>query len=116
MDFVHQFIEAYGLEIVMAILGAIATFFGAWFKKHYTEKINTKTKEKVVKICVEAVEQIYKELHGEEKYNKVVEAVVEMLDEKGIPITELELKMLIEATVGEFNEAFKKTETPQLTE
>ena len=31
-----------------------------------------------------------------------------MLAEKGIAITDLELRMLIEAAVAEFNEAFKK--------
>lgn len=31
-----------------------------------------------------------------------------MLNEKGITITDLELKMLIEATVSKFNEAFRK--------
>lgn len=49
----------------------------------------------------------YKDLHGEEKYNKVVESVSEMLLEKGITITELELKMLVEAAVGEFNKVFE---------
>lgn len=40
--------------------------------------------------------------------NKAAEAIVEMLNEKGITITDLELKMLIEATVSKFNEAFRK--------
>ena len=107
MDFIQQFISEYGTAILYAILTAMAGAFGVWAKRLYTKFINDKTKEKVVKVCVGAVEQLYKELHGEEKYNKVVESVVEMLDEKGITITELELKMLIEATVCEFNEAFK---------
>ena len=36
-----------------------------------------------------------------------------MLGEKGITITELELKMLIESTVGSFNDAFNKEPLPQ---
>ena len=48
-------------------------------------------------------------LHGQDKYNKVVESVSEMLTEKGITITEIELKMLIEAAVGEFNKVFEST-------
>ena len=100
----------YGTTILYAILTAIAGALGMWIKKVYTEVVNTKTKERIVKVCVQAVEQLYKDLHGEEKYNKVVESVVQMLEEKGITITELELKMLIEAAVGEFNEAFKKPE------
>ena len=111
MEFITQFISEYGTTILYAILTAIAGALGMWIKKVYTEVVNTKTKERIVRVCVQAVEQLYKDLHGEEKYNKVVESVVQMLEEKGITITELELKMLIEAAVGEFNEAFKKTET-----
>ena len=111
MDFITQFISEYGTTILYGILTAIAGALGIWVKNLYTEYVNDKTKEKIVRICVGAVEQLYKDLHGEEKYNKVVESVVEMLGEKGITISELELKMLIEATVAEFNEAFKKTET-----
>lgn len=110
MEFITQFISEYGTTILYAILTAIAGALGMWIKKVYTEVVNTKTKERIVKVCVQAVEQLYKGLHGEEKYNKVVESVVQMLEEKGITITELELKMLIEAAVGEFNEAFKKPE------
>ena len=110
MEFITQFISEYGTTILYAILTAIAGALGMWIKQVYTEVVNTKTKERIVKICVQAVEQLYKDLHGEEKYNKVVESVVQMLEEKGITITELELKMLIEAAVGEFNEAFKKSE------
>lgn len=111
MDFITQFISEYGTTILYGILTAIAGALGIWVKSLYTEYVNDKTKEKIVRICVGAVEQLYKDLHGEEKYNKVVESVVEMLGEKGITISELELKMLIEATVAEFNETFKKTET-----
>ena len=110
MEFIAKFISEYGTTILYGILTAIAGAFAIWAKKVYNDFINTKTKEKIVKVCVNAVEQLYKDLHGEEKYNKVVESVVEMLGEKGITITELELKMLIEATVGEFNETFKNTE------
>ena len=106
MDLLTQFISEYGTTILYGVLTAIAGALGVWVKSLYTKYINDKTKENVVKVCVGAVEQLYKELHGEEKYNKVVESATEMLEEKGITISELELKMLIESTVGEFNKAF----------
>ena len=37
-------------------------------------------------------------------------AASEMLGEKGITVSDLELRVLIEAAVAEFNEAFNKTE------
>ena len=80
MEFITQFISEYGTTILYAILTAIAGALGMWIKKVYTEVVNTKTKERIVKVCVQAVEQLYKDLHGEEKYNKVVESVVQMLE------------------------------------
>lgn len=114
MDIFSQFINEYGTTILYTILTALAGYIGIWVKSLYTKYINDKTKQDVVKTCVSAVEQLYKDLHGEEKYNKVVESVSEMLMEKGITITDLELKMLIEAAVGEFNEVFNST--PAITE
>lgn len=106
----NQFISEYGTTILYTILTAIAGYVGIWVKSLYTKYVNDKTKQDVVKTCVSAVEQLYKDLHGEDKYNKVVESVSEMLSEKGITITELELKMLVEATVGEFNKVFETGE------
>lgn len=104
---INEFINEYGMTILYTLLTAFAGYIGLWIKKLYTKYINDKTKREVVKTCVRAIEQLYKNLHGEEKYNEVVKSVSEMLEEKGISITELEIKMLIEATVGEFNEVFK---------
>ncbi len=113
MEFFNQFINEYGTTILYTILTALAGYLGIWVKSLYTKYINDKTKQDVVKTCVSAVEQLYKDLHGEEKYNMVVESVSDMLEEKGITITELELKMLIEAAVGEFNKVFS---TPAITD
>ncbi len=108
MEFITTFLSEYGTAIFYAILTALAGILGGWAKQLYTRYVNDKTKEAVVKVCVKAVEQLYKDLHGEEKYHEVVESATAMLNEKGITITELELKMLIEAAVCEFNKAFEK--------
>lgn len=108
MEFITMFINEYGTTILYAVLTAIAGYIGIWLKRLYTKYINDKTKQDVVKTCVKAVEQLYKDLHGAEKYQEVVESAAAMLNEKGITITELELKMLIEAAVCEFNKAFEK--------
>ena len=94
------------MTILYALITGIAGYIGIWIKSLYTKHINDKTKKDVVKTCVQAVEQLYKDLHGEEKYNEVVKSASEMLAVKGITITELEIKMLIEAAVGEFNDVF----------
>ena len=106
MELLKNFISENGTEILGAIITAIAGYIGVVLKNVYTKYINDKTKQSVVKTCVQAIEQLYKDLHGEEKLNKVIESATDMLAEKGISITDLELRMLIESAVGEFNDNF----------
>ncbi len=101
-----EFINEYGTTIIYTLLTALAGYIGLWIKSLYTKYINDKTKKDVVSTCVKAVEQLYKDLHGEDKYNEVVKSASEMLALKGITISDLEIKMLIEAAVAEFNDAF----------
>ena len=108
MELLKNFISENGTEILGAIITAIAGYIGVVLKNVYTKYINDKTKQSVVKTCVQAIEQLYKDLHGEEKLNKVIESATDMLAEKGISITDLELRMLIESAVGEFNDNFSK--------
>lgn len=103
-----QFISEYGTQILYLIFTAIAGYIGIVVKNLYQKYVNDQTKKDVVKTVVQGIEQIYKDIHGEEKLDKALEAASEMLFEKGIKITEFELKMLIEASVAEFNDAFNK--------
>ena len=98
----------YGLPVIAAALTALAGFIGTQVKKLYERYINDKTKEAVVRTCVKAAEQLYHDLGGPEKLKKAQEGAVEMLNEKGIPISELELNLLIESVVSEFNYGFAK--------
>ena len=111
MEFIKLFISQYGATILYAVLTALAGYIGIFAKKLYTKYVNDKTKQAVAKTVVQAVEQIYKDLHGEEKLNKALEAASEMLAEKGITITDLEMRMLIEAALAEFNKAFEQGNT-----
>lgn len=105
----HQEIfVTYGLPVIAAALTAFAGFIGAQVKKLYERYINDKTKEAVVRTCVKAAEQLYHDLGGPEKLKKAQEGVRQMLEEKGIPISELEMNMLIESVVSEFNYGFAK--------
>lgn len=103
-----EFINAYGLQIMYAIITAIAGYVGIVVKNLVTKYLNDKTKKAVAKSAVQFVEQVYKDIHGEEKLAEALVAASEMLAEKGITVTDLELRVLIEAAVAEFNEAFNK--------
>ena len=115
MEFIKNFISEYGTTILYAILTAIGGYLGIWAKKLYTKYVNDKTKQAVAKTVVQAVEQLYKDLRGEEKLEKALEAAADMLTERGIMVTDLELRILIEAAVGEFNKAFEKDPAADIT-
>ena len=103
-----EFINEYGMQLLYAIITAIAGYIGIVVKNLVTKYLNDKTKQAVAKTAVKYVEQVCKDLHGEEKLNEALIAASEMLAEKGITITDLEIRVLIEAAVAEFNEAFNK--------
>lgn len=104
-----EFVNQYGLQILYTIITAIAGYVGLVIKNLCTKYINDKTKQNVAKSAVQFVEQVYKDLHGEDKLSAALNAASEMLAEKGITITDLEMRVLIEAAVSEFNDAFNKT-------
>lgn len=111
-----EFINAYGMQILYAILTAIAGYIGIVVKNLVTKYLNDKTKQSVAKSAVQFVEQVYKNMHGEEKLDAALTAASEMLAEKGITVTDLEMRVLIEAAVAEFNEAFNKNVVEEPTE
>ena len=111
-----EFINQYGYDLLYAIVVAIGGFIGMALKNLATKFVNDKIKAQVAMTAVKGVEQIYKDLHGEEKLNAALSAASEMLAEKGISCSELELRMLIEAAVAECNNAFNKKDAKEAAE
>lgn len=113
-----NFLNEYGL--LSAIITGLASALGVLIKKAYDRTIGArfedKTKKEVAAQVVKYVEQVYKDLHGEDKLEKAIEASADILNEKGIKVTDLELRVLLEAALAELNNAFKKTETPEKSE
>lgn len=97
-----QFINAimpYVITIVTALLGYVSVAI----KNKISKKLDTQTKQEVVRATVEYVEQVYQALGGAEKLQKAIEQARLILQEKGISITEVELKMLLESAVYGMN-------------
>lgn len=111
MEFIKMFISEYGTALMYIVVTAVFGYLGVQVKALVDKYLNDKTKRDVARTVVQAVEQIYKDLHGEDKLNKALESASEMLAAKGITITDLEIKMLIEAAVAEFNKAFETKES-----
>ena len=103
---VKEFLAQYGMEMISTIVVAIMGFIGICIKNMIKKISDDKTKEQVCKTVVKAVEQIYSDLTGTEKYEKAVENITDMLTEKGISATELEVQMLIESCVKEMKVSF----------
>lgn len=106
-----EFINAYGLQIMYALITAVAGYIGIALKNLYNKYVNTKIKRDVAETAVRGVEQIYKDIHGDEKLDVALKAASEMLAEHGITVSDLELRMLIEAAVERMNEEFQKGKT-----
>ena len=102
----YELLMSYLLPVIGTALVSLAGFFGAQLKALYQKYVNDRTKEAVARTCVKAVEQLYHDLGGPEKLKKAQEGIRQMLEEKGIPISELEMEMLIESVVSEFNYGF----------
>ena len=111
MDGLKVFINQYGLEIVTTIVTAIVGYIAVVAKNLAQKYINDKTKKDVAKIVVSGIEQCYKALEGPQKLQKALEAASSMLAEKGIKVTEVELRMLLESALSEFNKVFENSGT-----
>ena len=106
MELFTLFMQEYGIAIIGTFLTAIFGALGLLAKSLAEKYLNDKTKQNIAKIVVQGVEQVYKDLHGEEKLNKGLELFSEMLAEKNITISDFEMRLLLEAAVGEFNRVF----------
>ena len=109
MEIISEFLTNYGGEIILGVVTTVFGFIGTAIKNIVKQWANNKEKREIVKDVVRSVEQIYTTIHGSEKLHKAIETASEILHEKGIPVTELELMTLIESAVAEFNDAFNKS-------
>lgn len=106
-SFLIDFINQYGMTILYAIICAVGSAVALGLKSLLKKYVNDKTKKSIAKTVVAAIEQMYKDLAGEEKLNLAIKSMSEMLAEKGITISEIEIRMLLEAAVGEAKNVFK---------
>ena len=91
------------LEYLPILLGTVFTILIGFIRSKFNQYINTETKQKIVQDTVYYVEQLFKDLHGEDKLNKAKDIIIKLLADKGIKFTETELEVLIESTVNQMN-------------
>lgn len=98
------------LPVLATFLTGLFTYIGTRLKKVYEEKVNTETAKNVVEDTVRFVQQVYKDLKGPEKLEKATAQVVEVLQSKGISMSEAEINMLIESAVYGLNKGWFQPE------
>lgn len=110
-----EIIRYYGMHIIglllVAVAGCLGLVFRNWLSKWVqaeTDRLDGETKVKIAKTVVAFVEQVWKDLHGQDKLWKALDKARELLAKKGIAFDAEEMEILIEAAVAEFNEVFRK--------
>lgn len=107
-----NFMSNYIAQILGVVLVALLGYLGVKAKQLYTKYINTEMKMAICRTAVRFVEQVFRDIHGEEKLHEAMKKASELLAGYGITITEDELVTMIEAAVNEFSDNFnKKLET-----
>ena len=101
-----DFLNIYGIKIIAGIIGLIFTALGFAMKKAITKFLNTKEKRQLAQDVVLYVEQYWKELKGQDKFDVAAEAFAQILEERGIKTSAIEIRTLIESALGAFNNAF----------
>lgn len=108
MEIINTIITTYGTPLVGLILSIVFGGLGLIAKKLFDKYIDTPIKEAVARTAAAFVEQIWKDIHGAEKLQKALETAEILLKKKGLAFDAEEMKILIEAAVAEFNDAFAK--------
>lgn len=98
---------------VLVLLATVAAGYAvAWFRKRLgvegMKRIEAElaAKQELAALAVRFVEQVYKDIHGEAKYQKAAEWLAARVGELGLKITPEEIKGLIEAALRTFKDEF----------
>ena len=102
MKYFIDFMNQYGVTFIHSIAALVLSYVSFEIKRIYNKCVNEKTKKEVVKMVCNAINQLYPNISGEEKLNKAISNSKEILLEKNINISDLELRMYIECYVGCF--------------
>ena len=115
-NIVLEIVNEYGMELLKALVLISAGCLAVIVARLCSRYVNTEVKRTLARTGVLFVEQVYKDLHGEEKMAKFLEWVAARLKQYGIKFDAEEMKALAEAWLAEFNGAFAKYIQAELVE
>lgn len=102
------FVTNYGTQLIGMILLAVFGCLAYAAKQIVRTYLNDETKLGIARTVVRFVEQVWTEIHGQDKLQKALETAESLLKKKGIPFDADEMMVLIEAAVQEMNEIIKQ--------
>ncbi len=94
-----DFTKEYGLNIIHSIIMGILSYIALDIKKVHKKYVQDKTKKDVVKMVCNYVNEVYPTSTSEDKLNIAFNSAREILKEKGITISDLELKVLLHNSI-----------------
>ena len=103
-----EIIAVYGAQIVGTLLVAVFGILGMAARDLAAKYLDSSAKRTLARTVVRFAEQVYKDLHGQEKLSAALAVFASLLRERGIRASETEMTVLLEAAVAEFNNAFSK--------
>ncbi|MGB9825726.1 MAG: phage holin, partial [Desulfofundulus sp.] len=98
-------------DLLAILIPALAALAVEYLRRRLgTEKVKRiqeelATKQELATLAVRFVEQVYKDLHGPDKYQKAAEWLAARAQEHGLKLTAEEIKGLIEAALRQLKDA-----------
>ena len=105
-QFLIDMLTLYAPSFLEAVLMFAVGLLALAANKYVKPILQNKVIMVIAKNVVLAVEQTYKDLHGEQKLNKGLEAFSEMLAAKHIKVSANEMRVMLEAALAELNGVF----------
>lgn len=101
-----EMLTIYAPQLMEAILYVIVGILTLAASKYIKPLLQNKVIMVLAKNAVKFVEQSFKELHGEDKLNKALEALSLQLAKWKIKISADEMKVMLEAALADLNGVF----------
>lgn len=100
MEIVNQIL----IPVLEAILTIVFSYVAIKIKNYLENKEISEEVKTVINDTVKYVEQVYKDLDGEQKLQNAISNITKLLEEKGITISQEEMRTLIESAVYNINQ------------
>lgn len=104
----EYFIYTYGSQVLLAILCMLFGGLGLLVRQLAQRYLTDESKRAAAATAVRFAEQVFSDLHGEEKLSKAMEAAALLLKNKRIPFDEKEMRILLEAALQAFHTALQQ--------